>query len=102
MVSDPAEYRWSSYSAHALGVDTKLLSPHGAYLALGKTLNERQSTYRELFAVEVDDVLIKEIRDSVSKGLVLGTEKFKIEVETLTGQKVRPLKRGSKSSKILL
>jgi putative transposase len=34
MVSDPGEYRWSSYRANALGKVDAVLSPHPLFLAL--------------------------------------------------------------------
>jgi putative transposase len=34
MVSDPGDYRWSSYRAHAFGLKARLWSPHRLYLQL--------------------------------------------------------------------
>jgi len=38
--------------------------------------------------------LLKEIRDSINKGLAIGDESFKMEVEKMTGRRVRQLKSG--------
>jgi putative transposase len=38
--------------------------------------------------------LLEEIRDSTNKGLAFGDESFKIEVEKMTGRRVRSLKSG--------
>jgi putative transposase len=38
--------------------------------------------------------LLKEIRDSINKGLAIGDESFKMEVEKMTGRRVRSLKSG--------
>jgi len=94
MVSDPAEYVWSSYQIHALGKRVKMSTPHAEYLALGGTDPERQCVYRELFRIHVDGELIKEIRLAVNKGLALGGEKFKDEIEHLYNRRVRPAKMG--------
>lgn len=94
MVEDPADYRWSSYQANALGVETKLVTPHELYLSLGYCKTSRQAYYRSLFEHDINGILVKDIRDSLNKGLVLGDERFKNEVELLTGQSVRMQKRG--------
>jgi putative transposase len=94
MVEEPSEYRWSSYTCNALGVKTNLQTPHSLYLALGKTKNERLKNYRELFKAHIDTELLKEIRESVNKGLALGNERFTTEIEALTGQRITPKKAG--------
>lgn len=80
IVDDPVDYQWSSYRAHALGAPVKLSSPHELYLTLGDTPDERQKQYRGLFKATVNWTLISKIRDAVSEGLVLGTDKFKEEL----------------------
>jgi len=94
MVTDPANYSWSSYRSNGLGISAKLLTPHSQYLQLGCTKKERLKNYRELFKFHIEGKLLSDIRYALNKGLVLGTEKFKSEVEELTGKRVRPLRRG--------
>jgi putative transposase len=94
MVSDPADYSWSSYRAHACGCRVKMWNPHEEYLALGTTQQTRSKAYRGLFRNELDQKLISEIRFAANVGLALGNEKFKKEVERFTGQRQYPLKRG--------
>ena len=94
MVSDPAQYAWSSYQRHALGKAIKMSTPHEEYFALGSTDSERQSVYRALFRAHVDDKLIKDIRLAVNKGMALGGERFKDEIELLCKRRVRPAKMG--------
>jgi hypothetical protein len=48
----------------------------------------RQSVYRSLFRAHVDDELIKDIRVAVNKGLALGGERFKEEIERLTNRRI--------------
>jgi len=83
MVTDPAEYVWSSYQCHALGKSIKMSTPHEEYLGLGDTCLSRQSAYRALFMHHVDGDLISDIRLAVNKGLALGGERFKDEIELL-------------------
>lgn len=89
MVSDPADYIWSSYQAHALGKQMALHSPHGEYLVLGDNGNARQQAYRSIFNAHVDSDLIDNIRSAVNKGLALGGDRFKDEIEQIHGRRVR-------------
>ena len=88
MVDDPSEYSWSSYGCNALGVQTKLQTPHEEYLRLGKIKEERQENYRELFKVQVGKELLKEIRESTNRGLALGSDTFSAQIEKLTNARV--------------
>ncbi len=94
MVSEPAQYVWSSYQCHALGKVIKMSTPHEEYLALGDSGSARQSVYRDLFRTHVDGELIKDIRMAVNKGLALGDERFKDEIERLYNRRVRSAKMG--------
>lgn len=44
----PEDYRWSSYTAHALGRWPQWLTAHPVYLALGGNDADRQARYRAL------------------------------------------------------
>ena len=94
MVDDPAEYSWSSYGCNALGIATKLQTPHEEYLRLGKDEEERQEAYRELFKVQVGKALLKEIRESTNRGLALGSSLFGEQIEKLTLSRVTKRKMG--------
>lgn len=94
MVSDPADYVWSSYQSNALGKKIALYSPHDEYLRLGKNAEQREEVYRSLFRAHVDDKLIEDIRSAANKGLALGDDRFKQELEVLCGRRVRPAKMG--------
>lgn len=94
MVEDPGEYRWSSYQVNALGKPSELCSPHQEYLSLGKDTTSRQNNYRNLFALHVDVELLEEIRDSTHKGMAVGNDLFKEELESLTGRRLKSKKRG--------
>ncbi len=94
MVDHPAQYRWSSYAANALGADNAVIQAHELYLALGNTPEARQVAYRELFEVKADDNELDIIRASLSSGTPLGNECFKKQIETMVGRKVRLIKPG--------
>jgi len=61
---------------------------------LGKTDEERQSHYLELFKYQVEGKLLDDIRNAANKGLILGNERFIEEVEALTGKRLQEGKRG--------
>ncbi|WP_019530437.1 transposase [Dasania marina] len=94
MVDDPAEYTWSSYQSHALGKTIKLHTPHEEYLKLAKDVETRQNRYRQLFKDHVDKNLMVDIREALNKGLALGNEKFKSDIEALCGRRLRPARMG--------
>ncbi|MGR8980508.1 MAG: transposase [Gammaproteobacteria bacterium] len=94
MVDDPSDYSWSSYAINALGAESELLTPHPEYLALGKTKEERLSNYRGLFKTLVGAELLKEIRESINKGLALGGARFASQIEALTNKRVTARKAG--------
>jgi putative transposase len=94
METDPGEYRWSSYQINALGKVSNLCTPHPEYLELGLEPLERRKNYRALFIQRIDGELLEGIRAKTNKGLAVGHDRFKDEIELLTGRRVRAKKRG--------
>ena len=80
MVSHPRDYRWSSFPANAGPASSRLLTPHGEYLALGRNDHERGAAYRELFRSELDPTQLDEIRTAANGGFALGNDRFKAQV----------------------
>jgi putative transposase len=83
MVTDPGDYCWSSYRAHALGVKARLWDAHAVYLALGESDLARQKAYRLLMNEVLDQNVLAKIRHCVNTGLVLGSERFRTQVEEM-------------------
>ena len=100
MVNSPADYRWSSYSANGLGKHINLHTPHEIYCQLGKSVGKRTKAYRDLFQVHIDEVTISDIRKATYKGLALGNDRFKREIEKLTGRRLTELKRGPRPKSV--
>ena len=94
MVENPAAYGWSSYCCNALGVESKLVTPHIEYLQLGKNLPSRLHAYRELFNEHMDTQMLQDIRASTNKNMALGTTRFKEEIEATLSRRVRPASPG--------
>jgi putative transposase len=94
LVADPADYTWSSYRAHAFGRSVGLWRPHSEYLALGETPDERRHIYQQYFEQELSVKALTDIRAALNTGLALGNDRFKAEVQQLTGQPQRLKRRG--------
>jgi putative transposase len=94
MVADPADHPWSSYRRHALGEPDRVVTDHPLYRALGRTKAERQAAYRAQFRHGIDAGRLRDIRESVQRCGVLGTERFKDQLEAALSRRVRPGKPG--------
>ena len=94
MVTDPADYIWSSYQAHALGKRISFHCPHETFLNMFKQSENSFEAYRDLFRAKVDQALLQDIRNSVNSGMALGSEKFITEMEQLYGRRLRKAKLG--------
>jgi len=96
MVGDPSEYRWSSYRWHGLGQNNPLITDHPLYLALGRSEEERRASYRALFRAHLDDEALDQIRVTTNKGVPLGDERFRKQIEMAVGKRVDEKRRGRK------
>jgi putative transposase len=94
MVTDPADYRWSSYRANALGASDALLLPHSLYLALGADDDARRAAYRELFRGALDEEPLSDLRLALNQDQPIGNDRFYREIEARTGQRRELRKRG--------
>lgn len=90
IVKHPADYTWSSYRSNALGLDSKLLTPHEEYLRLGPDPDSRLGAYRALFQNSIDPDLVQDLRESTHGNLAFGSEHFKEEAEAAFGRRLRP------------
>ncbi len=96
IVQDPADYKWSSYRANGMGIESKLITYHPLYLSLGRSKQERIKNYRAFFDSEPDKNLTDAIRYATKKGLILGSARFKAGVASLINQPIEPDRRGPK------
>ena len=88
MVPHPGDYRWSSYAANAGSAASHLLTPHGEYLALGRSDSERGAAYRELIRLELDPAQLDEIRSAANGGFALGNDRFKAQIAQMLRRRV--------------
>jgi putative transposase len=94
MCADPADYRWSSYRANALGETASWLTPHPLYATLGATDASRHAAYRTLFDQVLPDKTIDDIRLALNQTQPLGNNRFLDAIEQATGQRREPKPRG--------
>lgn len=94
IVDHPAEYAWSSYRFNGQGQMNALLDPHPQYLALGRSMEERRSRYRDLFRAHLEPGMIDEIRQATNGNYVLGDARFSREIEAMLQRRVTPGKVG--------
>jgi putative transposase len=100
LVTDPAEYRWSSYHRHGHGVGDAWLTDHETYRALGPDDACRQTAYRALCLQAVPARELQAIRSSVNRYGVLGSERFQATIEATLARRVRPGKPGRPTKRL--
>jgi len=94
MVKKPNEYSWSSYAVNAEGKTSKLVKSHDVYRKLDVSEEERQSAYRQLFRLTIDKSDLDALREATNKGWVLGGDRFRAEIERLSGRRSVAKPRG--------
>ncbi len=94
IVSDPADYRWSSYRHHALGEADALITEHPLYDALGPTPEARRAAYRALFGTALDEGLVSSIRGALNQGRAVAGPLFLADMESRLQRSLAPAGRG--------
>ena len=65
-------------------------------MQLSRQQKDRAKRYQALFKVHVSDEELGRISTATQSDMALGNDRFKEEIETLTGRRVSPMKRGRK------
>jgi len=94
LVRHPGEYPWSSYHFNACGKAGTLLTPHLLYTGLGRTWEEQQKSYRNMFSVLLDKEKIHSIDTAARFSMPLGDNRFKEQIEKALGRRIGHAKRG--------
>jgi putative transposase len=94
MVEAPGDYRYSSYAHNALGSRNSLITEHSCYLELHSDPIARLKAYRTLFNDSLSEDLLCRIRKCTNAGSVIGSEKFRQQIEESTGSPVPTGKMG--------
>jgi putative transposase len=64
------------------------------YRGLGRSDDDRQAGYRQLFRAQVSKADMDVIRQSTNKGWALGGARFRAKIETLSDRRTSPLPKG--------
>ena len=94
MVEHPRDYPWSSYGRNAFGetgLNADWIVSHREYRRLGRTPEERHHAYRQLFRAAISKEDLQSIRDSTHKGWALGGDRFKSQIQALSGRRAASL-----------
>ena len=75
-----------------MGKQSGLLTPHDEYLTLSKSVDERQKIYHNLFKYQLDKELATKISDVTNKGMAIGSENFKQDIEMNFNRRMPPSK----------
>ena len=94
MVKTPGAYRWSSFRANGRGESSTLIQPHSLYHSLGRTRQQRQGAYQDLFKTHIDKKAVDNIRSAWQTGTPLGNEDFRKKVEAKLKCRVGQSRRG--------
>lgn len=94
MVDQPEEYAWTSHHCNAWGEPDPLIAEHESYLALGRNLEQRSSTYRDYFSEALSSEDLNAISKAAHYSMPLGPESFVEQVERLTGRSIGFARRG--------
>jgi putative transposase len=78
----------------SLGQTNELVNPHLEYRSLGKTDEERQAAYRQLFKSHIPESSLNEIREAANKVWALGNDRFKLRIHKQLERRVEPNARG--------
>jgi len=71
-----------------------LTAPHDEYCRTGRTEAERPMAYRDRLCHQLDTGMIDQIRDVTNHALVVGTNRFKDEIEAMSRRRVRKRRPG--------
>ena len=94
MVEHLRQYRWSSYRAHAEGRDDALAAFHPVLRWLGRSVEARQQTYRDLIKEKLDPGFVKALRAATNGGWALGSERFRKDIAQAARRRAAPLPKG--------
>jgi putative transposase len=94
LVSDPAEYRWSSFAHHVGLRPDAMIREHALVWSLGNTPYERQAAYRRLFEQPASAAETERIRIAIQGGWAVGAEGFASAVAEKAHRRALPRKAG--------
>lgn len=99
LVSDPADYRWSSYPHYVGRRSDRLVTPHPLYWALGNTPFARDAAYAELVRAGIPAEQQRALTDSALRGWALGEANYVEDLQRRTERRVSKIRAGRPPAK---
>lgn len=94
LVTDPADYRWSSFAHHVGLRPEPLIREHPLVWSLGNTPYERQAAYRRLFDQPFEASETENIRTAIHGGWAIGDRDFTAAIEGQAQRRAAPSRPG--------
>jgi putative transposase len=94
MVSDPADYLWSSYQCHGMGRADSLLDPFPEWEQLGRTEAQRRARWRRKVRAGQNEAELAAVRASLRSGRPFGAAEWVNEVGRRFGLNLETRPRG--------
>lgn len=96
IVTDPADYPWTSFRRNAWGRHDSIVTDHDEYSMLGAAPQERAAAYRAMFHAGIEPARLNELRRDLHESRPFGPECFKEEIERRLKRRFRAIKPGPK------
>lgn len=88
MVSDPADYPWSTHQHYIGQTHQPIVTAHELMWTLGNTPFSREKAYKELVQAGITPDQQKQMTDSAFKGWVLGDEAFAAKLQSSLDRRI--------------
>lgn len=97
LVSEPAQYAWTSHRHYIGQTHDRRITPHALYWALGNTPFAREAAYAEMVRAGLERDRVNAITASVLHGWALGDPDFVNQLQQQTERRVSPRRPGRPS-----
>ena len=84
----------------SLDLQSELWQPHELYLKLSFQQETRAKRYQALFKYHIQEEELGRIQSATHSDMAQGNERFKEEIEKLTGRRVTSMQRGRKPQSV--
>ncbi len=98
MVSDPKQYRWSSYGMRIGDTPTHWLDQDLCYLGLGDHEDQRRKRYAQFVIDGMSTSDHRLMREAIQRNQLTGSNRFIEEIESRTGKRIVRRGRGRPKS----